>query len=110
MSDVTFHRANSTRGLWERSLPDGLCQFAESGLESIDFDCVPKRSSSSMRFDVAYRSGIDPGLVVGCNQQVGLCSGIRCGERTGSPAMVFSTAKNNAINMVTSLLSVGEPF
>src|SRR5437667_2339877 len=63
-----------------------------------------------MCFDVAYRAGVDPGLAVGSDQQVGLCSGIRSGERTGSPAMVFSTAKNNTINMVTSLLSVGEPF
>ena len=63
-----------------------------------------------MCLDVAHRTRIDPSLAVGGDQQVGLCSVVRSGERTGSPAMVFGTGADHAINMVTRLLCIGEFF
>src|SRR5436853_1550882 len=54
-----------------------------------------------MCLDVAHRTGINPSLAIGRDQHVGLRSGIWGSERTGTPAMVFGTATNHAINMVT---------
>src|SRR5919198_1169595 len=63
-----------------------------------------------MCLDVTDRAGIDTCLTIGCDQQVGLCSGIRGGERTGTPTMVFGTPTYHTINMVTILLCIGELF
>src|SRR5436305_4788642 len=105
MSDVAFDRTDSTHGLRHRPLSHKLCQLAPGGLESIDFDGVPKRSSRSMRLDVAHRAGIDSSLAIGRDQQVSLRSGIGGRKRTGTPPMIFGTAANHPINMVTILLS-----
>src|SRR5436305_2229976 len=63
-----------------------------------------------MRLDVAHRACINPCLAVSRDQQVGLCSGIGSGERTGTPTTVFGTATDHAINVVTSLLGIRKLF
>src|SRR5437764_1388690 len=132
MPDVAFHRANTTPRMRRWSLPfvvravPRACpqflplivgtvpcacpQFAEGGLESIDLDRITKRSPSAMRFDVAHRTRINSCLAIGGDQYVGLCSRIRRCQRTGTSAMVFSTPTYTPINMVASLLGLGEPF
>src|SRR5436305_1243366 len=74
------------------------------------FDVVPNRSPSSMCLDLADVAGIDPGLAVGCDQHVSLCSGIGGCERTGTPPVVFGTAAYHPINMVPISLGSGELF
>src|SRR5436190_11928086 len=117
MSYVAFQRTDPARRLWHWSFPAAVgtvpcaCpQLAEGGFESIDFDRVSKYRPGSMCLYVAHCTGIDPGLVIGSDQQVGLCSGIRGRERTGTPAMVFGTATDHAIDMVTILLGQVELF
>ena len=61
-----------------------------------------------MRLDVAHRARIDPGFAVGRDQQVGLCSGVGSGERTGTSPMIFRTPQDHPINMVTCSLSLDE--
>ena len=85
-------------------------QFTEGGLESINLDRITKLRPSSMHLDVTYSPGIDRGLAIGRNQEVGLRSRIRSGERIGTPAMIFSGGSNDCINMIASLLCIGELF
>src|SRR5947207_1877546 len=110
MSDVAFYRANSTRCQWHWFFSHDLGELAEGSLESVDFNRITKRSPGPMCLDVAHRARIDPGLAVGCDQQVGLCSRIRGGERMGTSSMIFSTPAYYTINMVTSLLRCRELF
>src|SRR5436305_11554059 len=110
MSDVAFHRADPTSSHRPRFLSHALGQLAEGGLESSDFDRVPKLSPGSMSLDVAHRARIDPGLAVSGDQQVGLRSGIGGCERTGTPTMIFGAPTDHAINMVTCLFCIGELF
>src|SRR5947199_3772813 len=111
MSIVAFDLTNCAPCLPYRSFPARMwSQLTEGGLESIDFDGITKYSPGSMCLDVAYRAGIDACLAVGCDQQIGLSSGIRGGERTGTPTMVFGTPTNHSINMVPISLGLGELF
>src|SRR5437762_13712920 len=104
---MAFHSANPTPCLrrWYLLLtvgtvPCACSQLAEGSLDPIDFDRVPKLRPSSVSLDVAYCTRIDPFLAVGSNQEVGLCSGIRCRERTGTPAMVSGTPTYHPINLL----------
>jgi hypothetical protein len=64
--NIAFYRTNTAYASWCRRIgADPLRQFAERGLESIDFNQVSKRSSSSVRFDVGHRARINPSLAVG---------------------------------------------
>ena len=63
-----------------------------------------------MGFNIAHCARIDPCLAIGRNQEVSLCSGVGSCERTGTSSMVFATANDHPINMVSILLSLSEPF
>src|SRR5947207_15988432 len=63
-----------------------------------------------MCLDVAHCPGIDPGLAIGCNQAIGLCSGIRGSEGASTPTMVFGTPTYYGVNVITCLLGYVELF
>src|SRR5436305_2128568 len=117
MPNVALHRTDSTPRLWYWFLliiggtgPRSCPQFAEGSLESVDFNRITQNCPGSMRLDVTHCAGIYSGLAVGCDQYVGLCSRIGSRKRSGTPTMIFGTATNHPINMVTSLLRIRELF
>src|SRR5439155_25147811 len=84
MPDVAFYRTDPTRGFLQRSPPYRLRELVPSSLECIDLDRIPQSSPGSVCLNVTHCARIDLGLEVGCDQQIGLCSGIRGRERARS--------------------------
>src|SRR5947199_5725612 len=108
MSDITFHRANPTPRLL---MLGGISQqLTPSRLKPIDLYRITKRSPSPVRFDVTHCAWINPSLAIGCDQQISLCSEIRSCQRGGMSPMIFGTPTDHPINMVTSLLGIGQLF
>src|SRR5436309_15652548 len=101
MPDITFHRAETTGGWRYRSCSPHLYQLAEGHLETIDLDGVSKWSASTVRFDIAHRARINASLTIGSDQQISLCRRIGGCQRAGSPIMIFCSATEHPINMIS---------
>ena len=103
VAHVGFHRTQ------QRRLVGGAAP-ADDPSQSVGLDGVAQDGAGAVRFDVVDAARIDPGVLVGAAQNVGL--GVRVGRQhpVRAPVVVDRAAGDDGDDLVAVPAGVGEPF